>query len=158
MGYWRAAAIFCLLLLLVAAAAGVSMFEQFKAQVADLQHKIQNTSQLQYLSVLVDEKGEPTILLTQMSGEPALQFQRLNALVEGPEDTMQLWAVPETGPAHSLGILQAKIKTPSLPASDQTLANVTHLAISVENKGGVTDRDGPRLPYLLTGRVIRKAI
>jgi hypothetical protein len=32
------------------------------------------------------------------------------------------------------------------------------LDISVENKGGVSERQGPRLPYLLTGTLIRKAL
>jgi anti-sigma-K factor RskA len=157
-GYWRAATIFCLLVLALAGTAGWSMFEQFTAQIRDLQQKVQRTAQLQYVAVLLDEKGEPALLVTQVSGESALQLQRLNAVVEGGEDTMQLWAVPETGPARSLGILQAKIKTLRVPADEKTLAQVPRLAISVENKGGVSERQGPRLPYLFSGWVIRKAI
>ena len=157
-GYWRAATIFLALLLLLAVTAGWSMFEQFSAQVRDLQQKVQKTAQLQYVAVLLDDKGEPALLVTQVSGEAALQVQRLNAVVEGGEDTMQLWAVPATGAARSLGLLQAKLKTVRVAADEQTLAQVPTLAISVENKGGVTDRQGPRLPYLFTGHVIRKAI
>lgn len=157
-GYWRAAAIFCLLLLAIAVTAGVSMFEQFTAQVRDLQQKVQKTAQLQYVAVLLDEKNEPAMLVTQVSGESALQLQRLNAVVEGGEDTMQLWAVPDTGPARSLGVLQAKFKTPRLTMGSQSIAEVPRLAISVESKGGVSDGQGPRLPYLFSGVVIRKAI
>jgi anti-sigma-K factor RskA len=157
-GYWRAATVFLALVLVIAATAGWSMFEQFSAQVRDLQQKVQKTAQLQYVAVLLDDKGEPALLVTQVTGESALQIQRLNGLVEGGEDTMQLWAVPATGPARSLGLLQAKLKTVRVAADEQTLAQVPTLAISVENKGGVTDRQGPRLPYLFTGRVIRKAI
>ena len=156
--YWRAAAIFLALVLVIAMTAGWSMFEQFTAQVRDLQQKVQGTAQLQYVAVLVDEKGEPAILVTQVSGESALQLQRLNAVVEGGEDSMQLWAVPATGAAHSLGVMTAKLKTLRLPATAQTLAEVPRLAISVENKGGVSDRQGPRLPYLFSGAVIRKAL
>jgi anti-sigma-K factor RskA len=157
-GYWRAAAIFLALLLALAATAGWSMFEQFSAQVRDLQQKVQRTAQLQYVAVLLDEKNQPAILLTQVSGESSLQLQRLNAVVEGGEDSMQLWAVPVTGPARSLGVMTAKLKTLRLPATEQTLADVAQLAISVENKGGVSAGQGPRLPYLFTGAVIRKAI
>jgi len=157
-GYWRAATIFCLLLLALATTAGWSMFEQFTAQVRDLQQKVQKTAQLQYVAVLLDEKSEPAILVTQVSGESALQLQRLNAVVEGGEDSMQLWAVPASGPARSLGVMAAKLKTLRLSADEQTLAEVTRLAISVENKGGVSDGQGPRLPYLFTGAVIRKAL
>jgi hypothetical protein len=53
-GYWRAATIFCLLLLVLGGTAGWSMFEQFTAQVLDLQQKVQRTAQLQYVAVLLD--------------------------------------------------------------------------------------------------------
>jgi anti-sigma-K factor RskA len=54
--------------------------------------------------------------------------------------------------------MTAKLKTLRLPANEQTLAEVARLAISVENKGGVTQAQGPRLPYLFSGSVIRKAL
>jgi anti-sigma-K factor RskA len=157
-GYWRAATVFLALVLAIAFTAGWSMFEQFTAQVRDLQQKVQRTAQLQFVAVLLDEKSEPAILVTQVSGESALQLQRLNAVVEGGEDSMQLWAVPATGPARSLGVMAAKLKTLHLPATEQTLAEVPRLAISVENKGGVSEGRGPRLPYLFSGSVIRKAL
>jgi anti-sigma-K factor RskA len=157
-GYWRAATIFLLLVVLLAGTAGWSMFEQFTAQVRDLQQKVQATAQLQYVAVLLDDQGQPALLVTQVSGEAFLQLQRLNAVVEGGEDSMQLWAVPATGAAHSLGVMTAKLKTLRLPATEQTLADVPRLAISVENKGGVSQSQGPRLPYLFSGSVIRKAL
>ncbi len=157
-GYWRAATIFLLLVLALAITAGWSMFEQFSAQVRDLQHKVQTTAQLQYVAVLLDEKNEPALLVTQVSGESALQLQRLNAVVEGGEDSMQLWALPVSGPAQSLGVMTAKLKTLRLPAGEHTLAEVPRLSISVENKGGVGNSQGPRLPYLFSGSVIRKAL
>ena len=157
-GYWRAATYFLLLLLAVGASAGVSMYEQFVAQIHDLQQKVQQTAQLQFVAVLVDDKGEPAILLTQASGEAFLQLQRLNSVVEGSEDTMQLWAVPDSGAARSLGLLTPRLKTLRLPATDQTLDGVRKLGMSVESKGGVSESQGPRLPYLLTGSVVRKAL
>jgi anti-sigma-K factor RskA len=157
-GYWRAATYFCLLLLAVGATAGVSMYQQFVAQIQDLQHKVQQTAQLQYVAVLVDDKGEPAMLLTQQSGEAFFQLQRLTSLVEGGEDSMQLWAVPASGPARSLGLLTPKLKTLRLPATEQTLAGVGKLAMSVEAKGGVSESQGPRLPYLWTGQLVRKAL
>lgn len=156
-GYWRAGTIFCLLLLAIGLAAGVSMFEQFSAQVRDLQQKVQKTAQLQYVAVLLDEKGAPAMLVTLSAGEGALQLQRLNSVAEGREDTMQLWALPEAGSPHSLGIAQSGIKTPRVAVSEQALTDATRLAISVEAKGGVTEGRGPRLPYLFTGALVRKA-
>jgi anti-sigma-K factor RskA len=157
-GYWRAATYFCLLLLAVGATAGVSMYEQFVAQIHDLQQKVQQTAQLQYVAVLVDDKGEPAMLLSRMSGDAFLQLQRLNNVVEGSEDTMQLWALPDGGPARSLGLLTPKLKTLRLPATEQALSGVQKLGMSVEAKGGVSEVQGPRLPYLLTGQLIRRAL
>jgi len=157
-GYWRAGTIFCLLLLAIGLAAGVSMFEQFSAQVHDLQQKVQRTAQLQYVAVLLDDKGAPAMLVTFNAGDGALQLQRLNAVAEGREDTMQLWALPESGSPRSLGVVQNGIKTPRVAASESALTGVARLAISVEAKGGVSERQGPRLPYLFTGALVRKAI
>jgi anti-sigma-K factor RskA len=157
-GYWRAATFFLLLLMLLGVTAGWSMFEQFTAQVRDLQQKVQQTAQLQYVAVLLDEKGQAALLLTQTSGNADLQLQRLNAVVEGGEDSMQLWALTDTGAPRSLGVLTPKLKTLRLGVGTQALDGVPRLAISVENKGGVPDSQGPRLPWLFTGAVIRKAL
>jgi anti-sigma-K factor RskA len=157
-GYWRAATIFCWVLMAIGIAAGMSMFEQFSAQVRDLQQKVQKTAQLQYVAVLLDDNGAPAMLATLQAGESAVQLQRLNAVAEGREDTMQLWALPETGSPRSLGIVQSGIKTPRVEFSGQVLTDATRIAISVESKGGVTQSQGPRLPYLFSGGWIRKAI
>jgi anti-sigma-K factor RskA len=44
-----------------------------------------------------------------------------------------------------------------LNATDKDLAGIDTLAISVENRGGVSPSQGPRLPYLFKGAVIQKA-
>ena len=156
-GYWRAATIF-LALLLLGGTAGVSMYQQFVAQMQDLQLKLQRTAALQYVAVLLDDKGEPAMLLTQSSGDSFLQLQRLNGVEEGQEDSMQLWALSEGAPARSLGVLQPRLKTLRLPATPQSLDGVARVGMSVEAKGGVSQAQGPRLPYLFTAKVIRKAI
>jgi anti-sigma-K factor RskA len=157
-GYWRAGTYFCLLLLAIAAAAGVSMFEQFSAQIRDLQQKVQQTAQLQTVAVLLDDKGQAALLLTQVSGESVVQLQRLNAVVEGGEDSMQLWALTDAAAPRSLGVLTPKLKTLRLTVGEQAMAGVQQLAISVENRGGVSQAQGPRLPYLFTGALVRKAL
>ena len=55
-------------------------------------------------------------------------------------------------------MIESKFKTLQLPAKEAQLAGVTQLAISVENKGGVPEAVGPRLPYLFQGWLIQKAI
>ncbi len=155
---WRATAIACLLVIAIAAATGMSMFEQFKAQIAHLQAKLRTTAQIKYLSVLMDERHAPALLITFDPLDKALQIQRLNAVTEGQQDTMQLWALSPDNPPRSIGIFQSKGKTLRLGINEEGLTNVSELAISVENKGGVGPDKGPRLPYLFTGAVLQKAL
>lgn len=155
--WWQAATIACLLVMAIASATGVSMFEQFKAQVSYLQNKLKNIAQIKYIAVLLDDKQAPAMLITLDPQDNALQIQRLSNLAEGREDTMELWALPANGTPQSLGILQSAGKTLRLPASEKTLADIPQLAISVEKKGGA-EGGGPRLPYLFTGAVIQKAL
>jgi anti-sigma-K factor RskA len=157
-GRWRAATIFCLLVIAFGAATGMSMFEQFKAQMSHLQKQLQTTPQIKFLSVLLDEKQTPALLVTFDPQDTALQVQRLNDVKEGREDTMQLWALRANQPPRSLGMLVSSGKTLRLPVDQLALTDVTQLAISVESKGGVTQEAGPRLPYLFTGAVVQKAL
>ena len=157
-GWWRAAAILCLVLLAVALATGVSMMEQFKAQIQHVQGQLKETAQVKYISVLNDDKHVPAMLVTMALQDNVLQIQRLNAVSEGREDTMQLWAMSDGDPVRSLGILETKGKTLRLPATERDLASATTLAISVEDKGGALPGNGPRLPYLFKGSVIQKAL
>lgn len=156
--WWRAATIGSLLALALGTATGMSMFEQFKAQIKHLQTQLQATSQIKYIAVLTDSKQAPAMLVTLDPQEGALQIQRLNAVSEGREDSMQLWALPASGQPRSLGVLESKAKTLRLNANDATLANISQLAISVEDKGGVAESQGPRLPYLFKGSVVQKAL
>lgn len=157
-GWWRAATIVCMVLLSVAVATGFSMFEQFKAQIQHVQVQLKDTAQIKYIAVLTDAQHAPALLVTMALQDNALQVQRLNTVTEGREDSMQLWALSDGDPARSLGVLESKGKTLRLSATERDLASATRLAISVEDKGGVTQAKGPRLPFLFTGAVVQKAL
>lgn len=156
-GWWRASTVILAILLCIGIAAAMSMFEQFKAQLQHMQKQLQTVQQIKYISVLADDKGAPAMLATLDPQDRTLQLQRLNAVVEGQDDTMQVWLLSEGARPFSLGTLTAKLKTQRLNASDTDLARATQLAVSVENKGGVDPVKGPRLPYLFQGAVIQKA-
>jgi anti-sigma-K factor RskA len=156
--WWRSATYACLVVLSIGIATGMSMFEQFKAQIEHVQGKLKDTAQIKYIAVLADDKQAPAMLVTMALQDNALQVQRLNAVTEGREDTMQLWALSEGDPARSLGVLESKGKTLRLSATERDFASATTLAISVEDKGGVTQAKGPRLPYLFKGPVVQKAL
>ena len=155
---WRIATLACLILLAIAAATGVSMMEQFKAQLAHLQTKLKSLPQTRYIAVLLDDKHQPAQLITFDPLDGYLLIQRLNDVKEGQEDSMQLWAIDDSGRPLSLGVISTKIKTAQLPATDQVLSQTKALAVSVENKGGVEAGRPPRLPYLFSGALIRKTL
>lgn len=156
-GWWRALAIFCLLLLALGTAAAVSMFEQFSAQVRYMQQQVSSTAYLKQVAVLLDEHHQAAVLVTLDAQDVALQIQRLNAVREGREESMQLWALRSGAQPVSLGVFGSSVSTLRLPVTDARLAGVTALAISVENKGGAEPGQAPNLPYLFTGDLIQKA-
>jgi anti-sigma-K factor RskA len=156
--WWRALAIFLTLVLLLGWAAGASMIEQLKAQIGHLQTKVAQMPQIRHIAVLLDDKGAAAMLVTMDPQTGFLQLQRLNEVKEGREDSMQLWALEADKPPRSLGVIGSKYKTLQLPAKASDLDGVPQLAISVEDKGGVPETQGPRLPWLFTGALVHKAL
>ena len=61
---WRLATIICLVILAVAAASGVGMYEMFNAQIGHLQAKLKNVPQTKYIAVLLDAQQAPGVLVT----------------------------------------------------------------------------------------------
>lgn len=157
-GWWRAASIALLVLVSIGAAASASMFEQFKAQIQHIQAQLKNTAQVKYIAVLLDDQHAPAMLVTMALQDNAMQIQRLNAVVEGREESLQLWALSDGDPVRSLGVLESKGKTLRLSATERDFASATTLAISVEAKGGALAGQAPRQPYLFKGSVIQKAL
>ena len=156
--WWRALAIFLAIAGLLMWAAGASMIEQLKSQVQHTQAKLIEIPQVRYVSVLQDGQQMPALLVTMDPKRGNLQLQRLNEVKEGREDTMQLWALNGDSAPRSLGVITSKFKTMQMPLAEAALEGATELAISVEAKGGVSEADGPRLPYLFKGWLIQKSI
>ena len=156
--WWRALAILLMVLLLIGWAASASMFEQLKAQIGHLQTRLVDVPQVRHIAVLEDDLKLPAMLVTYDPKQGALLLQRLNEVREGREDSMQLWALAGDAPPRSLGVIESKYKTLQMPVSERDLEGVTRLAISAENKGGVPEAVGPRLPYLFQGWLVLKSI
>jgi anti-sigma-K factor RskA len=157
--WWRAATYALLVVLAILWASGASLMAQFTAQVQHLQNQVAQTAHIRYLSVLLDEKAQPALLVTLDPQDASLQLQRLNTVQEGREDTMQLWALrPGVAAPVSLGVLPSKVVTLRLALAANALDEVSGLAISVEDKGGVDNSKGPRLPYLFQGALVQKAL
>ncbi len=156
--WWRVLSVALALILLLGWATSSSMVEQLKAQIKHLQAKVELLPQVRDLSVLLDDKQLPALLVTFDPGAGVLQLQRLNSVSEKSEDSLQLWALEEGKPPRSLGLLITESKTLQLPTKAEALAGVAQLAISVEEKGGVPDSQGPKLPYIFKGWLVQKPI
>jgi anti-sigma-K factor RskA len=155
---WRLTAIILLVLLAVAAASGMSMYEMFNAQITHLQTKLKSVPKTKYIAVLLDSKQAPGMLITYDPQDNFLMLQRLTDIKEGPEDSMQLWDNSDPAKPVTLGVLTPKIKTAQLPMTEKTLSKVSQLAVSVENRGGAEAGSAPLLPYLYSGALILKAL
>ena len=156
--WWRAGAYALMVVLATGVAATSSLFAQFQAQIAHLQNQLTQTTQIAHIAVLLDDKAAPALLVTFAPQEGVLQLQRLNAVKEGREDSMQLWALRPGAAPQSLGVITSKAATLRLPAAANALQGIDQLAISVEDRGGVDPARGPRLPYLFQGALVKKAL
>ena len=154
--WWRVLAVALALALLLGWATSASMAEQLKAQIQHLQRKVDLLPQVRYLAVLLDQTQQPALLVTFDPGAKVLQLQHLNDAREKSQESLQLWALQDGKPPRSLGLTLSEYKTLQIAAQATELDGVAQLAISLEEKGGVPDSQGPRLPYLYQGWWVKK--
>jgi anti-sigma-K factor RskA len=89
-----------------------------------------------YAGILSDANGHPAMLVSSRRHGRIVDTKALRAIGLGKDQVLQLWALPTTGAPVSLGVVPAQGKGRiELPAtSDQLLANVTELAVTVAPK------------------------
>jgi anti-sigma-K factor RskA len=156
--WWRALAVFLLLVLLIGWAASASMMTQLKAQIQHAQARLVEVPQIRQVAVLLDSQQQAAMLVTYNPKEGALLVQRLNEVKEGREDSMQVWAIAGDAAPRSIGVITSKYKTMQMPVKETDLQGVTEIAVSAENKGGVATGAGPSLPWLFKGWLVQKSI
>lgn len=156
--WWRALAVFLLIVLLLGWAASASMTAQLQAQIRHAQARLIEQPQITQVAVLMDDQQRPAMLATYTAKDGKLQLQRLNEVKEGREDSMQVWAIAGDTAPRSLGLIESKYKTLQLPVSPDALNGVSSIAISAESKGGVPAGAAPSLPWLFKGWLVQKAI
>lgn len=154
--WWRALAVFLALVVMLGLAAGTSMLFQLRDQIQHLQTRLAEVPQVRDISVLLDEQQRPAMLITVTPQQGSMLIQRLNEVKEGREDSMQIWALKEGAEPRSLGVITSKYKTLEMPIAPDALQGVGELGISAEEKGGVSASNGPRLPWLFKGWLVRK--
>lgn len=128
---------------------------QLASQNRELAAQLQAQPEVRYVSVLHDDKATPTMLALFDPKHGTLTLKRMVNFAEGPEKSLQLWAVPATGGApRSLGVL-AEQDVLRLPAQPQVVAQSPLFAITLEAKGGVPEGTPAQGPILWKGAVLQ---
>ena len=119
-----------------------------------LASELQGKPEIQYVAVLADDKSAATMLVTFDPKHNTLTLKRVGAYEEGPEKSLQLWALPSSGAPRSLGVLSGS-PVVRLAALQTQLNEAPALAISLEPKGGVPGEGGPTGPVLFKGALLQ---
>ena len=125
-------------------------------EVQELNAKLSATPEIQYVAVLADDKAAASMLVTFDPKSQRLTLKKVGGFQAASNKSLQLWALPQTGGAKSLGVLgnDAVVKL----AATGSDVNVPLLAISLEPLGGVPSSGGPTGPVLLKGALIQTAL
>jgi anti-sigma-K factor RskA len=130
--------------------------DQALAQVSQgrdaLEQRLRATPRVAYVAVLADQKAAQTVLVTIDPDRNALTVRRVGDFREGPDRSLQLWALPPGGAPQSLGVL-GDAPVLRLDSAAQA-ARAPALAISLEPLGGAPAGSGPTGPVLFQGRVL----
>jgi anti-sigma-K factor RskA len=128
---------------------------QLASQNRELAARMQAQPEVRYVSVLHDDKATPMMLALFDPKHGTLTLKRMADFAEGPEKSLQLWAVPATGGApRSLGVLPEQ-EVLRLPAQPQLVAQSPLFAITLEAKGGVPEGTPAQGPVLWKGAVLQ---
>ena len=154
---WRVLSIVLVLVVLLGWAFTASMFEQLKAQIHHLEKRLTDTPQVREISVLLNDKQQPGLLVTYDPVAHTLQVQRLNEVKEGREESLHLWALSEKDTPRLLGVLTSRYKTTQLDVPPEALEGATELGLSVESKDKGPERGLPYQPWVFRGWVVKRS-
>jgi len=112
------------------------------------------TSQLpeSYAGFLQDATGTPAMLVSSRRHGKVVDIKVLRPIAVGPDQVLQLWALPKGAAPRLLGTVPAQGKGKiELPAtSEQLLSQVSELAVSVAPKANALSAQ-PSGPFILRG-------
>lgn len=154
---WRSAAGAGALATVLAVVTTVGLRDRLGAQIDELQAKLGNQPQIEYVAVLNDEQASASMLVTFDPKNRKLTLQRVGGYQEAADKSLQLWALPPGSKPRSLGVLSQE-KLLQLAAGEGDVREVPALAISLEPRGGVPSETGPTGPVLFKGALIQKML
>lgn len=123
-------------------------------QNTQLVAQLQAMPDVRYVSVLHDDKATPMMLALFDPKHNTLTLKRMGNFQEGPEKSLQLWAVPPSGAPRSLGVLPDQ-PVLRLTAAEQVVGQSPLFAITLENKGGVPEGTAAQGPLIWKGAVLQ---
>jgi anti-sigma-K factor RskA len=170
LGLWRGAAVAGALASLVAVVVGVNLSRavasrdgqlaqvqqqgtQLALQNARLTAQMHAMPEIQYVAVLANDQSSPSVLVTFDPKKNMMTFKRVGGFQEGPDKSLQLWALMPSGGPKSLGVLGTQPMT-QMPAAEGEVRQMPMLAVSLEPKGGVPGDKGPTGPVLFKGALL----
>jgi anti-sigma-K factor RskA len=168
---WRGAAIAAAIASIAAIAIALNLRSQLEGRDAELAQarvqglqlvrsnqqlmaQLQAQPEIRYVAVLHDDKAAPTMLVTFDPKHNALTLKRVGGFQEGPDKSLQLWALPPGGAPRSLGVLGTEAVA-RLTAAEQVVGQSPAMAVSLEPKGGVPGEGGPTGPVIFKGVVLQ---
>lgn len=154
---WRGAAGAGALATVLAVVTTVGLRDRMGAQIDELQAKLGNQPQIEYVAVLNDEQASASMLVTFDPKNRKLTLQRVGGYQEAADKSLQLWALPPGSKPRSLGVLTPE-RLLQLAAGESDVREVPALAVSLEPKGGVPSETGPTGPVLFKGALIQKML
>jgi anti-sigma-K factor RskA len=121
-----------------------------------LASQLQAAPEIRYVAVLADDRSSASLLVTFDRKHNTLIVKRLGGFQEGPEKSLQLWALPPSGAPRSLGVM-GEAPVVKLTAAEGDVQQVPALAVSLEPRGGVPSERGPTGPVLFKGALVPTA-
>ena len=105
-----------------------------------------------YAGFLQDAQGRPTMLISSLRRGNIVDIKVLQPIELRPDQVLQLWGLPKEGAPLSLGIVpaQGKGRITITGTSEQWLANVPELAVSIEDRA-LAPLPAPTATFVLRG-------
>lgn len=174
LGFWRGAALAGAVATMAAVVVGVNLSRdvgsreeqlaqarqqgsQVAEQNAQLAARLQGMPEIQYVAVLSDEKAAASMLVTFDPKHNVMTLKRVGAFQEGPDKSLQLWALMPSGGPKSLGVLGTQ-PIVRMTAAEGEVKEMPALAISLEPRGGVPPGSGPSGPVLFKGAMLQTTL
>ena len=131
--------------------------QQLAQQNTQLVSQLQSRPAVEYVAVLSDDKHAPTVLVTFDPTRNTLTLKRVGGYHEGPDRSLELWALPPGGAPKSLGVMGGG-PVVKLVAQENEVRETPALAITLEPRGGAPAGGGPTGPVLFKGALLQTGV